>query len=128
MSLSTTIRSGLTMFNIAPLPETHKSKGDGQPGSVGRGLADPLSIEPVAAAISADLVFCRKVQRVLAKGERPIVELLAEIGVRYGLTVAIDQLLDRYEHIPDEALDVANGRDLPSAPVYDVSQLLRSAS
>ena len=121
MSLTATMRNGLTVFNIVPFPETHKSKGDEPPGSTGCGSADPLSIGPVAAAIAADLVFRVKVQRVVAKGERPIVELLAEIAARYSCTGPIDRLLDRYLALPDEALDAMGARDFPPVPIHGVT-------
>ena len=99
------------MLNIIPFPKTRKYKGDGQTNSADFDPADPPLVGPTCAQITADPKFHRKVQRVLAKGERPIVEMLAEIGVRYGLTTEIDRLLDRYGSLPDEALDVTEGRD-----------------
>ena len=117
MSLSATVGNG-RMFNVIPFRENRKLEGGGQPNPADLGPADPPLIGPPCAQTVADLRFRRKVQRLLARGERPVAELLAEIGARYGLTAAINQMLDCYECVPDEALDVTNGGDFWSAPVH----------
>ena len=82
---------------------------------------DPFrSVGAIAAEIVQDLTFRRKVTRLVAKGERVIGEMLAELAADRNLGTVIDQLLDRYLAIPDEALDIANGRDFPPAPLHEV--------
>ena len=76
----------------------------------------------VAAQIVADLQFRRKIKRLVAKGERIVGELLAELAAERNLGTAIEELLDRYLTIPDEALDVANGRDFPPAPLHEAQR------
>ncbi len=72
----------------------------------------------VAAQIVQDLKYRRKVKRLVAKGDRVVGEMLAEIAADRNLGTVINELLDRYLAIPDEALDIANGRDFPPAPLH----------
>ena len=73
-----------------------------------------------AAALVADLRFRNKMTILLAMGDRPATEMVAELAVVHGLEAAVDELLDRYVAIPDEALDIANGRDLSPLPIHEV--------
>ena len=64
----------------------------------------------VAADTFADVRIRRQVQRLHAKGDRWIAELLAEIAAERGLGTIIDEQLDRYLALPDEDLDATGGR------------------
>ncbi len=74
----------------------------------------------VAAQVVQDLAYRRKIKHLVAKGDRVVGEMLAELAADRNLGTVIDQLLDRYLAIPDEALDIANGRDFPPAPLHVV--------
>lgn len=74
----------------------------------------------VAAQVVQDLTFRCKVRRLVAKGDRIVGELLAELAADRNLGTVIDELLDRFLAIPDEALDIANGRDFPPVPLHVV--------
>ena len=74
----------------------------------------------IAAEVVQDLAFRRKVQRLVAKGDRVVAEMLGELAAHRNLGTVIDELLDHYLAIPDEALDIANGRDFPPAPLHEV--------
>ncbi len=78
------------------------------------------SLGAVAADVVQDLTFRRKVQRLCAKGPRVVGELLGELGAERGLGTVIDQKLDRYLALADEALDATNGREFPSIPLHRV--------
>ncbi len=74
----------------------------------------------VAADVVQDLTFRRKVQRLHVKGARLVGELLAEIAVERGLGTIIDQKLDRYLALADEALDATGGHAFPPLPIHKV--------
>jgi len=84
------------------------------------GIEPFCSVGAVTAQIVQDLKYRRKIKRLVAKGERVVGEMLAELAADRNLGTAIDEALDRYIEIPDEALDVANGRDFPPAPLHEV--------
>ena len=84
------------------------------------GLDPTRAIGRAAASLVADLRFRNKMAVLLAMGDRPATEMVAELAVVYGLEVVVDQLLDRYLAIPDEALDITNGRDFPPPPLQKV--------
>ena len=113
-----TIRKLQAMLNVIPFPETRKSKVPAQLGAAGRDPDDPPLIHPLCAQTVADPSFRWRVQRLFGKGERPVAELLAELGARYGLTAEINELLDSYGRVSGEALDVTGGRDFWPAPFY----------
>ena len=85
-----------------------------------------LGIEPFpsvgaeAAALIADLKYRAKVKCLLALGDRPIAEMIAELVTAHGLETAVDQLLDKYLSISDEALDLVNGRDFSPLPLHEI--------
>lgn len=85
-----------------------------------------LGIDPArvigraAASLVADLRFRNKIAVLLAMGDRPIVEMMAELAVVHGLETEVDQLLDRYLELDDAALDVTGARDLPTPPLHEV--------
>ncbi len=76
----------------------------------------------IAAQVLQDLAFRRKVKRLVAKGDRVVGEMLAELAADRNLGTVIDQLLDRYIDIDDAALDATNGRDFPPVPLHGVGQ------
>ena len=76
----------------------------------------PVSV--VAAQVVQDLAYRRKIKHLVAKGDRVVGEMLAELAADRNLGTVINELLDRYLAIPDEALDIANGRDFPPAPLH----------
>ncbi len=69
---------------------------------------------------AADVRFRRKVRRLLGRGDRLIVEMLAELGAERLIATIIDQMLDRYLALADEALDATGARDFPPAPIHGV--------
>ncbi len=71
---------------------------------------------------AADLEFRTKVRRVLAKGDRLIVEMLAELGADRLIATIIAQMLDRYLGLADEALDATGARDFPPVPIHQVAE------
>ena len=73
----------------------------------------------VAAEVVQDLAFRRKVTQLVAKGERAVGEMLAEIAADRNLGTVIDQLLNRYIDIDDAALDATNGRNFPPPPLHE---------
>ena len=78
------------------------------------------SVGAVAAQVVQDLAFRRKIKRFVAKGDRVVTEMLAELAAERNLATVIDELLDRYLAIPDKALDIANGRDFAPPPLHEV--------
>ena len=84
------------------------------------GIDPAHAIGPAAAALVADLRFRNKMTVLLAMGDRPVAEMVAEFAVRHGLEAELDQVLDHYLEIPDGALDVINGRHSPPAPLHEV--------
>ena len=85
------------------------------------GGVDPWrSIGSVAAEVVADLEFRRKVERLYARGPRPIAELLAELGAERSITTIIETKLDRYLEVDDASLDATGGREFPAIPLHEV--------
>ena len=74
----------------------------------------------VAAQIVQDLKYRRKVKRLVARGDRVVGEMLAELAADRNLGTVIDEALDRYIEIDDAALDAIGGRDFPPAPLHVV--------
>ncbi len=69
---------------------------------------------------AADVRFRRKVRRLLGRGDRLIVEMLAELGAERLIGTIIDQMVDRYLALSDEALGVTGARDFPPVPIHRV--------
>ena len=76
----------------------------------------------VAAQIVQDLKYRRKIKRLVAKGDRVVAEMLAELAADRNLGTAINEALDRYIEIPDAALDATNGRNFPPNPLHEIGQ------
>ena len=76
----------------------------------------------ITAQVVQDLKYRRKIQRLVAKGERVVGEMLAELAADRNLGTVIDRLLDRYIDIDDAALDAIGACDFPPAPLHTVEQ------
>ena len=74
------------------------------------------------ADLAANPHFRRQVEHLHDQGPRPVGEFLAEFGIAHGLLPEIRESLARYAAIPDDALDVTNGRCFPPDPIYAVSR------
>ena len=46
--------------------------------------------------------------------------MLAELGADRLIATIIDQMLDRYLGLPDEAVDATGARDFPLVPIHGV--------
>ena len=73
-----------------------------------------------AAEAVADLAFRRKVERILALGSRPIIELLIEIGEQRLCRTYLEQRVQRYAEIDPEHLAALGGDRFPRPPLYEV--------
>ncbi len=104
------------MINVIAFPRKHKPKVPDQPSPVDFDPADPPLVGPLCVAIVADLRYHRKVERLHSKGPRVVAEFLAELGADRLIATIIDQMLDRYLALPDEALDATGARDFPPVP------------
>ncbi len=80
----------------------------------------PRLLGPIAAEIVADLRFRRRVRKLYERGPRVVAEFLAELGTERLMATVIDQKLDRFLTVPDEALDATGGHDFPPAPIQEV--------
>ena len=69
----------------------------------------------------ADFRLARDVERILALGPRPIVELLIEIGEQRLCRVYLDQRIRRYSEIDPEHLAALEGNTFPRPPLYEVT-------
>ena len=84
--------------------------------------SQPPSFGAACATITADPRHRRQVERLHEQGVRPIAELLAEIAAAHGLEADISKRLARFAAIPEDALDVTDGRCFPPDPMYEVSR------
>ena len=75
------------------------------------------SIGPMAAAISADPIFRRRVES-LCRLPRLIAELLAELAAEHGLRSAVSRKLERYCGLPANVLTVTGGDRFSPMPLY----------
>ncbi len=69
----------------------------------------------------ADSQLARDVERVLALGPRPIIELLIEIGEQRLCRTYLEQRVRRYAEIDPEHLAALGGEHFPRPPLYEVS-------
>ncbi len=83
---------------------------------------EPPSFGAACATLSANPQYRRQVEHLHEQGTRPVGELLAEIAIVHGLEADISERLARFAAIPDDALDVTNGRWFPPDPIYGVSR------
>ncbi len=80
----------------------------------------PRLLGPIAAEIVADLTFRRRVTRLHERGPRVVAEFLAELGAECLMATVIDEMLNRYLALADEALDATGARDFPPVPIPGV--------
>ena len=73
------------------------------------------------AAPLDNLRLARDVERILALGPRPIIELLIEIGEQRLCRTYLEQRVQRYSEIDPEHLAVLNGDTFPRPPLYEVA-------
>ena len=83
---------------------------------------EPPSFGAACATITTKPQYRRQVEHLHEQGPRPMGELLAEIAVAHGLEADISERLARFAAIPDDALDVTDGRCFPPDPMYGVSR------
>ncbi len=62
----------------------------------------------------------RTVRQLYRLGPRVFDELLAEIGSEYGITIDIEQKIERYAGIDIDALQLAGGDRFPALPIHMV--------
>ena len=68
----------------------------------------------------ADFRLARDVERILALGPRPIIELLIEIGEQRLCRTYLEQRVRRYAAIDPEHLAALGGDRFPRPPLYEV--------
>ena len=78
-------------------------------------------IGAIAAEIAANVRFQRRVIN-LCRRPRLIVELLAHLGAERSIMTRIDQLLEEYEDLDSEALEIAGGDRFPPLPIHRVER------
>ena len=76
---------------------------------------------PVAAEIVANVRFQRRVIN-LCRRPRLVGELLAHLGAERSITTRIDQLLEEFENLDPEALELAGGDRFPPNPIHGVER------
>ncbi len=69
----------------------------------------------------ADFRLARDVERILALGPRPIIELLIEIGEQRLCRTYLEQRVRRYSEIDPRHLAALDGDTFPRPPLRDVS-------
>ncbi len=79
------------------------------------------SIGRVAAEIVANVRFQRRVIN-LCRRPRLVAELLARLGAECSITTRIDQLLEEFENLDPEALELAGGDRFPPNPLHGVER------
>lgn len=65
--------------------------------------------------------FQQQVRRLHRMGERPVAELLAEIGRAHGIAQDIEARLDRYSRLSDAALDATGAKQFPPLPLREIA-------
>ncbi len=68
----------------------------------------------------ADFRLARDVERILALGPRPIIELLVEIGEQRLCRTYLEQRVRQYAGIDPEHLAALGGDRFPRPPLYEV--------
>ncbi len=84
-----------------------------------KNYAAQTAIIATADAIK-DYRLARDVERILALGPRPIIELLIEIGERRNCRTYLEQRVRRYSEIDPEHLAALGGDRFPRPPLYTV--------
>ena len=78
-------------------------------------------IGSIAAQVVVDLRFQRRMEMPHAMGPRVMAEFVAEIIAAPLDQFTIEERLDRFLAISEEALDATGGRNLPPAPLHQVA-------
>ncbi len=65
--------------------------------------------------------LARNVERILALGSRPIIELLIEIGEQRLCRIYLERRIRRYAEIDPEHLAALGGNTFPRPPLYEVA-------
>ncbi len=65
--------------------------------------------------------FRHMIKKVIASGERPIVEMLAQLAVRHDLEDEITECLAAYARLDHDALHITGGNRFSSSPIYAIS-------
>ena len=81
---------------------------------------------PIAAKVVADLRFRRRMEALHAMGPRVMAELVAEIVAAPLDQFTIEERLDRFLAISNDALDASGGDRFPPAPLHEVPGCGRS--
>ncbi len=68
----------------------------------------------------ADFRLARDVERILALGPRPIIELLIELGEQRLCRTYLEQRVRQYADIDPEPLAALGGDRFPRPPLYEV--------
>ncbi len=68
----------------------------------------------------SDVAFRRLVARVWAKGARAVAELLGEIATEFSIRTAVEEKLETYANIDNEALEATGGDRFPPIPLHEV--------
>ncbi len=69
----------------------------------------------------ADFRLARDFERILALGQRPIIELLIEIGEQRLCRTYVEQRVQRYSEIDPEHLAALEGDTFPRPPLYEAA-------
>ena len=62
--------------------------------------------------------FRHMIKKVIASGERPIVEMLAQLAVRHDLEDEITECISAYARLDHDALKIVGGNRFPRSPLY----------
>ncbi len=65
--------------------------------------------------------LARDVERILALGPRPIIELLIKIGEQWLCRTYVEQRVRRYSKIDPDHLAALGGDTFPRPPLYEVA-------
>ena len=76
---------------------------------------------PIAAEIVANVRFQHRVIN-LCRRPRLVGELLARLGAERSITTRIDQLLEEFETLDPEALELTGGDRFPPNPIHGVER------
>ncbi len=79
------------------------------------------SIGAKAAEIVANVRFQRRVIN-LCRRPRLAAELIARLGAEFSITTRINQLLEEFENLDSEALELAGGDRFPPNPIHRVER------
>ena len=84
------------------------------------GIEPFRQVGAIDAGIVSDLRFRRQVSQLHERGPRVLAEFLGELGAEHLMATIIDQVLDRYLVLTDEALDATGAHAFPPASLHGV--------